>query len=222
MATILLFLFWPGHGYLRRALIHWYPKIDQYPIFENREVKAGDPQPWPLSSRYGTQEIAESWQADFEKYETVAFVVIHHDSLLFEQYWDGYGPDSHSNSFSMAKSIVSLLVGAALDEGLISSVSQPVSDFLPEFGEFNGKPLTVEDLLTMSAGIEWDESYAGLFSLTTQAYYGKDIMKQTRRIRQNAEPGVQFNYQSGVTQILGLIVETVTGKHLADYASEKL
>ena len=222
MLGILLFLFWPGHQYMRQALIHWYPKIDQYPIFENRKVKAGNPQPWPVSSRFGLTLPNEKWLVDFEKYETVAFVVIHQDSLLFEQYWDGYGPDSHSNSFSMAKSIVSLLIGAALDDGLINSLQQPVGDFLPEFGVYEEEELTVEDLLTMSAGVEWDEGYSGLFSLTTEAYYGKDIVAQTRRIRQNSEPGKQFYYQSGVTQILGLILETVTGKSLSDYASEKL
>lgn len=221
-AGVILFLFWPGHYYIRQALIHWFPKIDQYTIFENRTVRAGDPQPWSVSVNYGKKQIDERFLADFERFETVAFVVIHKDSLLFEQYWGGYGPQSRSNSFSMAKSIVSLLIGAAVDEGLITSVRQPVSDFLPEFGAYNGKELTVEDLLTMSAGVEWDESYAGLFSLTTEAYYGKDIVAQTRRIRQNAEPGVQFYYQSGVTQILALILETVTGKTLSENASEKL
>ena len=219
---VILFLFWPGHYYIRQALIHWFPQIDQYPIFENRTVKAGHPQPWPLAVGYGTKQIDERFLRDFDRFETVAFVVIHKDSLLFEQYWDGYGPDSYSNSFSMAKSIVSLLVGAALDDGLISHVKQPVKDFLPEFGAYNGNELTIEDLLTMSAGVEWDEGYSGLFSLTTEAYYGNDIAAQTRRIRQNAEPGKQFYYQSGVTQILALILETVTGKSLGDYASEKL
>jgi len=219
---VILFLFWPGHYYIRQALIHWFPQIDQYPIFENRTVRAGNPQAWAVSSRYGTLQLGKNRLADFEKYETVAFVVIHKDSLLFEQYWDGYGPESHSNSFSMAKSIVSLLIGVALDEGLITSVKQPVSNFLPEFGSYNGKELTVEDLLTMSAGVEWDEGYSGLFSLTTEAYYGKDIVAQTRRIRQNSEPGGHFYYQSGVTQILALILQTVTGKTLSDYASEKL
>ena len=221
-AAVLLFLYWPGHQYMRQALIHWYPKIDQYPIFENRTVRAGDPQPWPMAGDYGKRRIDERFQADFDRYETVAFVVVHRDSLLFEQYWNGYGPESRSNSFSMAKSVVSLLVGAALDDGLITSVEQPVSDFLPEFGEYGGKEMTVEDLLTMSAGVEWDEGYSGLFSLTTEAYYGNDIVAQTKRIRQNTEPGRTFYYQSGVTQILALILETVTGKTLSQYASEKL
>jgi len=222
VAGVLAFLFWPSHDYIRQALIHWYPKIDQYPIFENRRVGAGDPQPWGFSEGYGRLQVGEQWLPAFQEYETVAFVVVHQDSLVFEQYWDGYGPDSHSNSFSMAKSIVSLLIGTALDDGLISSVKQPVHDFIPEFGDYNSKTLTVEDLLTMSAGVEWDEGYSGLFSLTTEAYYGKDITGQALRIRQDAEPGVRFYYQSGVTQLLAIILETVTGKPLSEYASEKL
>lgn len=222
VVAVLTFLFWPGNTYVRRALVHRMPKIDQYPIFENREVKAGDPAPWNYTPGVDTTRIAPAFEADFEKYGTVAFVVAQHGKIKAEQYWDNYGPASRSNSFSMAKSVVSLLVGCALRDGYIQSVNQPVHDFLPEWDTFNGRPLLIKDLLTMSAGVKWDESASSLFSTTTEAYYGKDLWGLARREVMIAEPGREFIYQSGVTQILGFLLREATGKNLADYASEKI
>ncbi|MCC8019090.1 MAG: beta-lactamase family protein [Rikenellaceae bacterium] len=222
MVALVLLLILPQTYHLRRAIIHTYPKIDQYPIFENRVVAAGDPRPWPVAHDYGRYEIDPELAGRFAELETVAFVVVRQDSLLFEQYWDGYGPASRSNSFSMAKSIVSLLVGIAIEEGYILGLDQPVSDFLTGFGDYDGQPLTIEHLLTMSAGIRWDEGYSGLFSPTTEAYYGRDLPGLVGRIRQDSRPGERFYYQSGVTQMLGLILEKATGRTISEYASEKL
>lgn len=221
VAAPAVFLALPSNYYIRKALTHFRPKIDQYTIFHNRTVRAGDPQPWPLAERYGAQGIDERFIGLFEELGTVAYVVIHNDSLLFERYGDGYGPDSYSNSFSMAKSVVSLMTGAAIDEGLIESVDQPVGDFLPRFagGE---KELTVEHLLTMSAGMDWDENYSGLFSNTTEAYYGRDLPALVGRMVRVEEPGVRFRYQSGVTQILAMVLEKATGGTISEYASEKI
>ena len=140
---------------LRRALIHLLPKIDQYPIFENRVVKAGSPRPWELSEAYNTKSIPERYLPRFEELGTVAYVIIQDNRLLFEQYWEDYSPESHSNSFSMAKSIVSLAIGCAIDDGFIRDVDQPVSDFFPEFKGYDGKALTLRHLLTMSAGVDF-------------------------------------------------------------------
>ena len=93
----------PSNYYLRRALIHLLPKINQYPIFENRVVKAGSPRPWELSEAYNTKSIPERYLPRFEELGTVAYVIIQDNRLLFEQYWEDYSPESHSNSFSMAK-----------------------------------------------------------------------------------------------------------------------
>ena len=217
-----IFLLLPGNYYVHRALMHLMPKIDQYTIFENRMVKADDPHPWEFAPNVENNQIAPEFAPDFKKYETVAFVVVQHNKIIQEQYWNNYSPLSMSNSFSMAKSIISLLVGCAITDGNIKSVDQPVSDFLPEWTSFEGKTLTIKDLLTMSAGVEWDESYNSLFSKTTQAYYGNDLWKLTLTEKLIEKPGVRFNYQSGVSQILAFILQKATGKNIADYASEKL
>ena len=217
-----IFLILPGNYYVRKALIHWMPKIDQYTIFANRVVKAEDPQPWEFAPDVENKQIPQEFEADFAKYKTIGFVVIQHNKIILEQYWKNYSPLSLTNSFSMAKSVISLLVGCAIADGKIKSVNQPVSDFLPEWTSYDGKVLTIKDLLTMSAGVDWDESYSSLFSKTTQAYYGNDLWKLALTEKLVEKPGVRFNYQSGVTQILAFLLQKATGRNIADYASEKL
>lgn len=216
------FMLLPSNYYVHRALLHQMPKISQYTIFQNRVVKADDPHPWEFVKDIENKQIAPEFDADFAKYETVAFVVIQHKKVILEQYWNNYSPLSLSNSFSMSKSIISLLVGCAITDGYIKSVDQPVSDFLPEWTSFDGKVLTIKDLLTMSAGVEWDESHSSLFSKTTEAYYGKDLWKLTLTEKLEEKPGVRFNYQSGVSQILAFILQKATNKNISTYASEKI
>ncbi|MCD8193137.1 MAG: beta-lactamase family protein, partial [Tannerellaceae bacterium] len=150
-------------------------------------------------------------------------IIIKDSTVLFEQYWDGYSETSWSNSFSTAKSIVSLAVGCALDEGLIKSVNQPVADFFPEFPGYGGKTLTLHHLLTMSAGFDFDEeTYGGLFAPVTKLYYGNNVVKETLKVKEIEEPGVYFEYQSAATQLLSLIVEQVTNETFSSYVSRKL
>ena len=122
----------------------------------------------------------------------------------------------------MAKSIVSLAIGCAIDDGFIKNVDQPVSDFYPEFQGYNGKVLTLRHLLTMSAGVDFDEAYSSPFSPTTKLYYGDDLEKIALGMKETEEPGVNFIYQSGVTQLLSLIVEKATGENISSYVSRKL
>ena len=212
----------PTNYYFRQALLHQHPKIDQYSIFENCKVIAGNPQPWELSAYYNQSKLSEQYVEDFESLGTVAYVVIQDGKLLFEHYWDDYSAQSYSNSFSMSKSLVSLAVGCAIDDGLIRNVNQPVSDFFPQFDGYNGKTLTIRHLLTMSAGFNFQESYSSIFSPTTKLYYGNDLNAITFGMKSIAEPGVNFIYQSGVTQLLASIVEKVTNENLCTYISKKI
>ena len=212
----------PSNYYLRRTLLHLNPKINQYPIFENRTVKAGNPQSWKLSEDYNTMSLPDKYVEDFEQLGTVAYVIIQNGELLFEQYWDEYSAQSHSNPFSVSKSIVSLAIGCAIDDGFIRDVNQSVSDFFPQFKGYNGKIMTIRHLLTMSAGVDFQESYTSPFSPTTQLYYGNDLNRITFGMKSNEEPGVHFVYQSSVTQLLANIIEKATGENVSSYVSRKL
>jgi CubicO group peptidase (beta-lactamase class C family) len=217
-----------GKTYLYKGIANTYlkgrsgPGIDEYKIFSNREVAAGAAQEWHNSKMYNSKKISEEAQKEFDAMQTVAYVVIKNDSLIHEQYWDGYGEDSYSNSFSMAKTFTSMLIGAAIDEGKIKSVDEPVGDFLPEYKEGDNAKLTIKNLLTMSSGINFDENYVNPFAYPAAAYYGTDLKKLTANYSVKEEPGKVFKYLSGNSVLLGSILEKATGKKISEYASEKL
>lgn len=227
-AVLNLVIIVSGKNYLYKAIGNTYlkgrsgPSAFEYEIFDNREVKSGNYQKWNLSNNYNSKTLSETYQKKFASLETVAFAVIKNDSLAHEQYWDGFGPDSHTNSFSMAKTIVSILTGIAIDEGKIKSVDQSIGDFLPDYKEGEKAKITIKHLLTMSSGINFDEDYKNPFAYPGAAYYGKDLEKLTFKYDASEEPGKVFDYLSGNTQLLGFILEKATGKKVSEYASEKL
>jgi CubicO group peptidase (beta-lactamase class C family) len=222
LAILLAFLAWPSNQYLRLVLIHGKADIADYQIFDNRPVKTGIYDPWKMADGFNQKKIPENYLRILENLQTVAFLVVKDSAIVHESYYKGYNEDSYSNSFSVAKSIVSLLVGCALDEGAIQSLDQPVSDFIPEFKNETNSRLTIRQILTMSSGLNWDESYSSPFSVTTKSYYGNNLKALILDLKVVEQPGVRFKYLSGNTQLLAFVVENATHKRLADYASEKL
>jgi len=208
--------------YLRNTLVYQFANIDDYEIFDNRTVIASAHDPWEEPAGYNTGDIPEEYEEDFDKLNTVAFLVIKNQKILFEKYWDDYSDESLSNSFSMAKSIVSLLVGIAIDEGSIKSVDQAVGDFLPGFSEGQKAKLKIRHLLEMSSGLSWKDSYFNPFSKTAKAYYGSDLRELVINLENEKEPGVKFEYKNCNPQILALILKEATGMSISAYASQKL
>jgi CubicO group peptidase (beta-lactamase class C family) len=217
---LLIFVLAPT--YLSKAILHGYANIDDYQIFENRLVRNAQVVPWQHDSSYNHRRIGPEHQVIFDTFGTTAYVVVQNNKIVHEEYWDGTTDTTLSNSFSIAKSIVSLLIGCLIDEGKIRNTDQLVTDFLPDFKNTNGYSLRIKDLLTMSSGIDWDEEYSSLFSPTTEAYYGDNLTNQVLSLKIKSEPGKIFVYQSCNTQLLGLIIEKASGKTISEYASEKL
>lgn len=217
-----------GNSHIYKGLSNTYfkgrsgPSIDEYRIFPYNVVKAGTPQPWPRSAAYNKKKISAEQLQDFSKYDTKAFIVVKGDSILHEEYWDGYSSASVSNSFSMAKSIVGVLTGVALKQGKIKSLDQPVADFLPQFKEGAAAKITIRHLLTMSSGIDFDEDYVSPFAYPAKAYYGEELEELTFSYKATEEPGKVFKYLSGNTALLAFVLKKATGKSLATYASENL
>ncbi len=212
----------PSQRYVPKALINLHPGIEDYSLFYNRIVRAEDPHPWKIDSHYHTSPVPDALQKSVDDLGTVAFVVIRDSALLFERYWDNYGETSYSNSFSMAKSVVSLLVGAAMNDGLITSLDMPVTPYLPMLKSETYDSPTLRDLLTMSAGIDWNEAYNGLFAPNTRAYYGTDLPAQMDQVRLITAPGKKVYYQSGTTQLIAMFLEKITGMTISEYASQKI
>ncbi|OYY09054.1 MAG: serine hydrolase [Sphingobacteriia bacterium 35-36-14] len=192
-------------------------------MFENNTVaKAKEVKTWPLASEYNKQAYPDSLNNLLEDLRTVGVLMIKNDSILFEKYWDGYSDSSLSGSFSVAKSITSILIGAAIKEGKIQSIEQSVGDFIPAFAVGDKAAVKIKDLLTMSSGTDWNESYWNPLAVTAEAYYGADLNKTATALKMINQPGTLHKYKSGDTQLLGLILEKVTGKKLSEYAAEKL
>lgn len=211
-----------GRTYLFEAIWYNFADIDDYKKFSNNTVTTGEPQPWALSPNYNKNPLPGELKKMLEELETVAVLAIRNDSILYEFYWDGYSDSSLSGSFSMAKSITSLLIGAAIREGKIRSVDEPVGNYLEEFRTGEKAKVRIVDLLTMSSGSNWDESYANPFSVTTELYYGHNAAKVATGVSIIQQPGSVHSYKSGDTQLLALILKKATGKSLSAYASEKL
>jgi CubicO group peptidase (beta-lactamase class C family) len=211
-----------GRTYLFEAVWYNFAGIDDYKKFSNNPVVTGEPQPWAISGDYNKNPLPVELKKMLEELETVAVLAIRNDSVLYEFYWDGYSDSSLSGSFSIAKSITSLLIGAALKEGKIRSLEEPVGTYLEEFRSGEKAKLRIIDVLTMSSGSNWDEAYANPFSVTTELYYGHNVYKTATGVSIIHPPGTLHEYKSGDTQLLGLILEKATGKSLSAYASEKL
>ena len=210
--------------YARQALIHWMPVIDDLETFHRHTVhhNPNDVWHWPLSSDYNRYRLTENDAHYLDSLHTVSFLVIHHDSIVFESYRDGWNDTLTSNIYSATKTIVGLLIGIALDEGKIHSLDDPVSRYIPAYTKGMQADVTLRHLLTMSGGMAWDEAYASLFSVTTHGYYGNDLYDLVTGLEVIDKPGVQYSYRSGETQLLAFVIETATGQTLSDYAEEKL
>ena len=209
-------------NYLRTSLIYWYANIDDYTIFENKEVSVANGKDWPEDEDYNKYTLDSLDRTYLEDHETVAYLVIQDGKVLYEEYWDGYGTESLSNIFSATKSIVSLLIGIAIDQGKINSVNDPIGKYLKEFSRDQRGEISIKNLLTMSSGLDWDEAYSSPISVTTKAYYGKNLREVSTDQQLVEKSGIRFRYQSGNTQLLSFILEEATGETISKYAERML
>jgi len=162
-----------------------------------------------------------------EDHNMVAFFIIYRDTIKYERYFRGYTPDQVHTSFSMAKSVVSMLVGCAIEDGFLSGVDQAVSEVVPEMKENGWDKVTVEHVLQMTSGMDFNESYVNPFGTAAKFYYGRRLQELTLRLKLDRAPGERFEYVSGNTQLLGLILQRALQakgdqRTLSAYANDKL
>lgn len=222
-----LFLIISGKFYIYKAIYSTYfrgqtgPGIYDSSIFYNRTIEKGESVPWAVHPRANSVRLEKATLEKLEELETTSLLVIKDNFIIYEHYWDEHTDTTRSNSFSVAKSIVSLMIGKAIEEGHIKSVDEPVGNYLESFKEGEKAKVTIRHLLTMSAGLSWEESGGNPFSHNAEAYYGWDLKALVEDLEVVEEPGKVFDYKSGYTQILGFVLEEATGMHLAEYASKK-
>lgn len=209
-------------SYVGKALKGGIAKNDHYKIFENRKLTTDKHQAWLYSKQYGTVSLPEDLEMKIEKTNPLAFLVIKDGRIFYEKYWNTYNTETISNSFSIAKSIVSILVGIAIDDGKIKNVDQLVGDFIPQYQQNGKNKITIRNLLTMTSGLDYSDSSFNPFSLSSKAYYGGNSKDVVLGIDADGSPGQRFNYQNFNTQILALVLKKATGTTLSDYAAKKL
>lgn len=235
--TLIRFLFLAGLIFMTtsckigRFVYYNFPNITDHTIFPARTAVAGDDKyhykstvkpKVPKSFTVGGKET--QFEYYLEQNKSVAFIIIKNDTIQYEKYFRGYNEQSVIASFSMAKSVTSMLIGCALDEGIIRSAEEPVVNYIPEFKEIAGMDkLTIKNLLQMTSGIKCDENYHSPFSDAATYYYGTDVRKFLLKRELEYTPGTHNAYSSGDTQILGLVLErALKGKTITAYLEEKI
>jgi CubicO group peptidase (beta-lactamase class C family) len=191
-------------------------QIDDLPFRDHvRTIPASsNPQPWPEGPLWGKVELDEAGQAWLEDSKTASFLVIQHDSLVYESYLRGHDATTLTNSFSMVKSITAMAVGLAVQQGLIDEQA-PVSTYLPRFAEGDGASLTVQELLQMRSNIPFGEDYKDPFGFQAKAYYRDDNRTLLEPYRVEGDPGTVFHYQGGNTMLLAEILDVVREGNLS-------
>ena len=161
-------------------------------------------------------------------YRISGLLVIQNGKVRLEKYGLNRKPNDRWTSFSVAKSVTSTLVGAAIQDGYIKSLDEPVTTYIPELKGGGYEGVSVRQLITMSSGVKWNEDYTDLNS--DVAKVGSSILEPgvnpvvsyMRKLPREVTPGTRFHYSTGETDLVGILVSNAVGKPLSQYLSEKL
>jgi CubicO group peptidase (beta-lactamase class C family) len=160
--------------------------------------------------------------------KTAGVMVLVNGKVVHEEYGLGLKPADRWTSFSVAKSFTSTLLGAAVKEGYIKSLDDPVTKYIPGLKGSAYEGVTVRQLATMTSGVKWDENYTDPKSDVAQmnrfvVEYGADaIVAQMKALPREVPAGEKWVYKTGETNLIGVLVENAVGKPLAEYAQSKI
>lgn len=202
-----------------------FPHMEK--IFPGHVVKAGGKvralpagKPLPVSDAELDAFIASQ--------NVSGLIVLQDARIRLERYARGYTPQGRWTSFSVAKSFTSTLVGAAIRDGYIKSVDEPVTRYIPELAGSGYDGVTIAQLLTMTSGVRWNEDYTDPRSDVARMFLepvpaGEDpTVFYMKKLPRETAPGSKWAYKTGETNLIGVLVMRATKKPLADYLSEKV
>ena len=212
-------LFWP-----RPTQVAGYRNIEK--ISPTRKINAGSSAsslPQNLSDLSGVG-VGDMTVADYVKHKAVAgLLVIKDGEIAYEYYGLGNDQDSRWISFSVAKSVVSMLFGAAIQDGYIASVDEKVTDYLPRLKNSPYSDVTIRNLLQMASGVAWNEDYADPSSDVASATWDTlslyEFLNNKPRV---AKAGDKFNYNTAETNLAGTLLRAAIGNNLSTYLSDKI
>ena len=164
----------------------------------------------------------------FDEQRIGGLVVMHKGNIVFERYGLEFHSEKKWTSFSVAKSFTSTLVGAAIKDGFIRSLDDKVSDYIAGMRGSEYDNVTIEQLLTMTSGVQWNEDYTDPESDVNQFNFhtpteGVDVtVSYLRELPRAHPPGEQYLYSTGETNLIGVLISEATGLPLSEYLSEKV
>lgn len=218
-----------------RDLLFWserqrdaaFRALDRLPVLAKaRTIPAGStPSPLPPGPPLKLPFDVDAYLAS---QRSAALLVLHQGRLRLERYGLGFDAAGRWTSFSVAKSITSTLVGAALRDGHIKSMDDKVSAYLPEMKSSAYDDVSIRQLLSMTSGVRWNEDYADPRSDVArfnnhQPEPGVDaLVSYLRALPREAPPGTRWLYSTGETNLVGVLLSRATGRPLAEYLSEKI
>lgn len=182
----------------------------------------------PLAS--GASALSAAATAKLVNYaeatDSFSLLVYQDEALLFESYWRDFGPDDVTETYSMAKSVLGIMVGHAVADGHIASIEDSVAEYIPEWRGSARAAITVRHLLEMSSGLEHHRFDFRLlqnpFGKAIRLFIGPNMESAILRFDVTKPPGSEFNYNSANSQLLMLVLERAIGRSYGDYVSERL
>ena len=181
---------------------------------------AKNPLPAPIVRIGGTDVAVEQLMRERR---IAGLLVVKDGAVLYENYEFGNDRDSRWISFSVVKSVVAMLIGAALEDGYIQSVDEKVTDYLPRLKGSSYDQTTIRNLLQMASGVAWNEDYTDPDSDVASVDYATlPLYEQLRFMERVALPGERFNYNTAETNLAGTLLRSAVGNNLSTYLYEKV
>ena len=221
-------------GVLTPALaVNTFRNIDR--LFPTRTVLgSATPMPLPPAAvpltdvHFGDKGRHYDLDAYLDANRIAAILILSEGRVKLERYRFGNTERTRWMSMSIAKSITSTLIGAALKEGHIRSISDPVTRYVPSLAGSAYDGVSVRDVLMMSSGVRWNETYTDPSSDRRRLLEAQisqvpgSALALMKSLPRAAEPGIRYNYNTGETQVVAEILRAATGRPLATYLSERI
>ena len=226
----------PFESMSAKSLLTWTPEqqLEGYPninrIYYTRKIEASSQILELTGAEASLDDFTYVHQGEpktindyFDQLNTTGLIVLKNSELVFEKYALGHTEDQTWISFSVAKSVVSMLYGAAINDGYIKSVDDLASTYLPSLREGAYKDTTIKNILQMASGVKWNEDYEDTKSdVASSPIQILDLIEYMGDLEKLHQPGTHFNYNTGETNLAGAVLRAAIGNNLSTYLHKKI